>query len=88
MSDEFSNVAATAWAPLRRARAVTPNDSADLPDGVCRGLTCNTGGNITVILANDVASVTFTWFPGTVLPVQARRVLAAGTTATGIIAGY
>jgi hypothetical protein len=74
--------------PARAARAVTPNDAADLALGACRFLTCNTAGNIVVILADDTVAVTYVWFPGAPMPVRAKRVLATGTTAAGIVAHY
>lgn len=38
------------------AVAITPNDSADLPD-ITRGLFVGTGGNLSLILADDAQAV-------------------------------
>lgn len=68
------------------AYAVTPNDSANLAQPA-RGLWIGTTGNVAVALSNGGASVTFQNIPsGTLLPIQAYRVYATGTTATNILA--
>lgn len=69
-------------------RAVTPNDSTNLPDGACRGLGCLVAGTASVIAADDSDPQTIYLSPGTVHPVRAKRVRATGTAATGIVAYY
>jgi hypothetical protein len=75
--------------PIMSVKAVTPSDSVDLPDGACRGLIVNGTGNLSFITANG-ETVTLTigtsWFG--VQNISARRILATGTTATGIFACY
>lgn len=67
---------------------VTPNDSTDLPVAPCRGLYVGTGGTIYVDIGNDV-NVPYVNVPnGYILPVQASRVRATGTTASDIVAMY
>lgn len=75
------------------AQAVTPSDTNDLPNSAAMALYVGVTGNVTVCCqrtAPGVASqqnVTFTAVPaGTVLPLTCFRVLATGTTATGIVA--
>jgi len=68
------------------AQAVTPNDSADLPTPA-RALYVGSTGNVALIPNRGGTAVTFTNIPsGSILPVQAYRVLATGTTATSILA--
>jgi hypothetical protein len=69
----------------RRAVAVTPNDDADLPSGVVKGVVCLTSGDLSVVpLDNaDNAPVNFVDVPaGFVPPFIVRRVRSTGTTAT------
>lgn len=69
------------------AVAVTPNDSADLPAGPARALYIGVTGNVALVPNRGGTSVTFVGVPsGTILPVQAYRVMATGTTATSILA--
>lgn len=81
--------------PAQRSLAVTPNDGADLVtpanvgDKRCRGLYVGAAGSLVVTLWSDTASVTLVAVPaGTLLPLQARRVHATGTTAASIVALY
>jgi hypothetical protein len=67
--------------------AVAPNDNTDLPNVAARGLWVGGAGNVEVIAENDTAPVTFLAVAaGTLLPVRAKRVLNASTTATNILA--
>lgn len=61
--------------------SITPNDSTDV---TYRAIWINNGGDITLrdSLGNDE---TFEVIDSTLLPVQPKRVMATGTTATGII---
>lgn len=75
-------------APGRRLRTVTPSDGTDLPI-YANALYIGGGGDVAVLAENDAdgASVVFKNVPaGGILPVQTRRVLATGTTASNIIA--
>lgn len=69
------------------AAAVTPSDSTEL--GPCKALYVGSaGGNVVVQMPGRDVSITFTAVPiGTILPVSARRVMAA-TTSTNIVALY
>jgi hypothetical protein len=71
--------------PATRAADVTLNDTTQLAPPA-NALFVGTGGNLKVTLA-DGATVTFKNVPsGTVLPVSALVVWAAGTTAADVIA--
>lgn len=68
------------------AYAVTPNDSTDLPQ-LARALYVGGTGNVALVPSRGGAAVTFLNVPsGTILPVQAFRVMATSTTATSILA--
>lgn len=72
----------------RHAQPVTPNDTTDL-GRVTSSIFVGVAGDLALILANDpdTAPVTFKAVPaGSVLQVQARRVMATGTAATNIVA--
>ena len=73
--------------PGYRAAAVTPSDADDL--GNVRAIYVGTGGDLTIVAAGDADPVTFANVQGgTLLPVQARKVMAAGTDASDIVAVY
>jgi hypothetical protein len=72
--------------PASGAAAVTPSDTTEL--GPCRALYIGGTGNVVVHMPSRDTSVTFSnVLAGTILPVSARRVMAA-TTATNIVALY
>jgi hypothetical protein len=72
--------------PARQLRAVTPHDTNDLAL-YARSLYVGGAGDLRVIAVGDAddAPQTLVGFSG-LLPVQVRRVLATGTTATAIVA--
>jgi hypothetical protein len=70
--------------PARNAAAVTPSDSADLGN-VTRALWIGVAGNVAVTMSGG-QNVTFIMPAGGPYPVSVSRVLATGTTATGIVA--
>ena len=84
--------------PARDAVAVTPADAGDLalgPFGYPRALWVGVGGSIRVDMYgadDDHAGETEVDFVGvtggSILPIRVRRVWAAGTTATDIVALY
>jgi hypothetical protein len=73
----------------KAAFAVTPNDSANLPHGECRGIYVGGAGNIVLRTNRDAAAVTLIAVPvGTVLRLSAVQILATSTTATNLVALY
>ena len=75
--------------PARLMAVVTPNDSADLPNGECQGLYVGGTGNITLVSPVGGANVLISAIPvGTILPVSTARINATATTATLIVALY
>ena len=75
---------ADATVSARRAAAVTPSDSTILP--ATRGLYVGTTGNLSVVMAEDEATVLFSNVPVGVFPVQVIRVMSTSTTASNIVA--
>ncbi|QYK61855.1 hypothetical protein [Paenibacillus sp. S25] len=77
--------------PVKQASdyvAVTPSDTADLPDGKCVGVYCGVGGDVAVVSPSGSA-VTIKAVPaGVPLFLPAKRIKATGTTATNILALY
>ena len=70
------------------AKAVTPSDTADLPDGPSRALYVGGAGNISLITGGG-STITFSNVnSGYVLPLEVVRVRATGTTATNLVAIY
>tara|TARA_Y100000310_G_C20459156_1_gene704480 strand:+ start:17 stop:259 length:243 start_codon:yes stop_codon:yes gene_type:complete len=78
MSDELT-------APARFAVAVTPSDSTVLTP--TRGLYVGSGGNVTVRMVGDQATVTYTAVQtGQLLPISVDQVHSTNTTASSITA--
>jgi hypothetical protein len=87
-NDPFQASSGIANLPPRRGASVTPSDTADLVV-VTKAIYVGGAGDVTVILAddNEGGQVTFKAVPvATTLNVQARRVMATGTTATLLLA--
>lgn len=68
--------------------AVTASDSVDLPDGACTGIYVTGAGNVNVNLAGGGTAVLTSLSAGQIVRVNASRILATSTTATGIFALY
>jgi hypothetical protein len=79
--------AADATGPVERIYPVTPDDAADLPDGVSRSLFVGGAGAVAIVdrYGNEATLISG---PSQYHPIRVRRVRAAGTTATDIIALY
>ena len=73
----------------RRAVAMTPSDTVDMTT-YAKALYVGAAGNASVLTVGgeDTEAVTFANHPVGWLPVQVRRVLATGTTATQIVAAF
>lgn len=78
------------YSPINDLQLVTPNDSADLPNGVSRGMLFTGAGNVTFLTAKGTQvtiPVNSAWY-GAVIYIRAKRILATGTTSSGIYACY
>ncbi len=73
-----------------QGESVTPSDSVDLPSGPCIAIFAAGAGNISVNLPNSgvVTAVVSSVGAGQIVRINASRILATGTTATGIYALY
>lgn len=72
--------------PAGAIKTVTPDDSNDLPDGLCRSLLIGTAGNLKV---TDASGNTVTIpVPVGYNPLQIRRVWSTSSTASNIFALY
>lgn len=69
-----------------RILKITPNDDADLPGGVCRGIWSGTSGTVNFVDFTGAPVEDFPIFPG-FNPIVVQRVLAGGT-ATNLWAMY
>ena len=84
MTDSFRSHSRSLTSPPEHALAIQPDDTADLPQ-VTRALYLGGGGDVAVRMCGG-ETVTFAGVAaGTLLPVRVGRVLASGTTATGIL---
>lgn len=68
--------------------AVTPADGTDLPNGPCAAIKVTVGGNVNVNLVGGGTAVLTSLVAGVIYNIQAGRILATSTTATGIQALY
>ncbi|MFC0634878.1 spike base protein, RCAP_Rcc01079 family [Brevundimonas balnearis] len=87
MKDIYASRAPSPEGPARRASALTPSDTADLPE-VAKALFLGQGGDLTIIPAGQAGDtpVSFAAHPSGYVPIQTRRVLQTGTTAGQIVA--
>ncbi len=82
MTDPFKHRALGLSGPSRDLAPVTPDDSHDLPE-VALALYIETAGTVSFIsVSGAMRSVKMTNYA--ILPVGVRRVLATGTTASGL----
>lgn len=87
-TDDYSSLSGQAWtAPASSSAPITPSDSTDLSD-LTRWVFVGGAGNLVAVM-KDGTTVSFIGIvAGTLLPIRVSRVMATGTTATGIIAGW
>ena len=86
---QTSTARQTQESPARNSYAVTPHDSDPVGDFLPRALYVGVGGDITMALEGDDATLLFRNVPsGSVLPVKPRLIAATGTTATALVALY
>lgn len=68
--------------------AVTPNDSTDLVNGPCHAIYVTGAGNVSINLAAGGTALLSGLSAGEIVRVNASRINATSTTATGIYALY
>ena len=85
-NDAFASYADDADNPARKAFAVTPSDSAEIPILPKALLIGGAGGDLTLQAVDSSVDVTLAVSAGQLVTIRARFVRASGTTATNIIA--
>jgi hypothetical protein len=84
MSDRYAAHTASLTAPASHGFEITPDDDEDLPE-VVRAIYVGGAGDLTAVL-REGATLSFVNLPaGTLLPVRASRIKAAGTTASDLV---
>ena len=84
-TDEYGSYQGGLSSPASEAFAITPHNTNELAK-TTRGIYVGTGGDLSVVLRNGGAAVTFSDVPsGVILPVRATKVMATGTTASGLV---
>ena len=84
MNDPFAAHAASLTGPALGAMAVTPSDTADLASAI-RALTIGTaGGSVSFLSSRDGSVYTTGPLPVGTYSLCASRILASGTTASGL----
>lgn len=83
-TDQFAGYSDDADNPARRAFAVAPSDSAELPI-LPRALMIGGAGDLVLRAVDSPADVTVTVGAGQIVPIRAQFVRATGTTATNIV---
>ncbi len=72
------------------AYAVTPSDSADLPNGTCKAIYIGdaAAADVEVTMSGGQTVVFSNLLPGRIHEIAVKRILAGNTTATDILALY
>ena len=83
ISDQFENFHTGLNSPIEGGFDITPDDANDLPS-VTRALMVTSEGNVAVSLRNGDTITLPGLTPGVIYPLRITRVLASGTTATGL----
>jgi len=81
--DQFKNHAQSLDSPATRIAPIVPSDTADLPF-VTRAISVAQAGHLEVITSAGDSGRVFV-AAGVPFPLRVSRVLATGTTATGIV---
>jgi hypothetical protein len=84
MTDRFETTVASLNGPAVHAFAVTPDDAARLPE-TTRALYVGTSGAVTAELQSGALATFAALASGSILPARIVRVLATGTTASGLV---
>ncbi|SIQ73751.1 hypothetical protein SAMN05880582_103175 [Rhizobium sp. RU20A] len=84
MPDRYASNASSLTAPASHGFAITPSDTADLPE-TTRAVYVGAAGTLVVRLSSG-ATVTFANVPAaTLLPLRCERILQSGTTAGSLV---
>jgi len=81
--DKFSEYTSGLSSPICGGFEITPNDATDLVS-LTRAIILERGGDVAVVLKNGDTVTLPSLAAGVIYPVRVSRVLATGTTATGL----
>lgn len=85
---EFNNQGAALHSPAANAFAITPSDSDDL-ERFTRGIYVGGAGDVEIDLVQSGEAIVFSSVAaGSIIPVRAKRVRDANTTATNLVGLY
>ncbi|MCD2175381.1 spike base protein, RCAP_Rcc01079 family [Rhizobium sp. C4] len=84
MADRFSEAAPPLTGPATHAFPINPADGTNFAE-VTRAIYCGVAGDIVAIMLSGAVVTFANVASGTLLPLRATRVMAAGTTAGGLI---
>lgn len=84
MTDTFKTFARSLTSPPEHAAEIAPDDAADLPH-VTRALYVGGAGDVALRLMSGDAVILRGLQAGCLIPIRVDRVLASGTTATGLV---
>lgn len=87
ISDHFSKFGSGLESPATGLLAITPSDGADLTV-MPRAIMVKQPGDLAVVMKDGTTGTLPALQAGVPYPVRVRRVLATGTTATGIVGLY
>jgi hypothetical protein len=87
IQDHFASYAPALTDPITGGFAITPHDANDLGT-MPRAIMVTGAGAVTAILKDGMTITLPGLAPGALYPVRTARILATGTTATGIVGLY
>lgn len=87
ITDHFDSYAPALTDPITGGFAITPHDTDDLAI-LPRAIMVTGAGAVTVILKDGMTVTLPGLAPGAIYPFRTARILATGTTATGIVGLY
>ncbi|GEM_PF-1476534 len=84
MNDRFRTTSDSLTAPARRAFAILPHDSEELPL-VTKAVIVGLGGEVVLRAQDSDSDVTISAASGQMLPIRVSHVRATGTTAGNLV---
>lgn len=86
-TDTFANNQSGLESPYANGAAITPHDTDELPN-VTRGIWVGGAGAVKVTTVKGDTITLAGALAGTIIPIRAKLVFSAGTTATNLVALY
>lgn len=83
ITDQFETFSSGLTGPVTGGFDVTPDDGADLPS-LPRALMVTGGGDVAMVLKDGSSLTLPSLSAGVIYPVRPMRIMATGTTATGL----